>query len=212
MPNIDLAAGNELVAPALQARSRRSLERITTAAELILRREGPDGFSVAAVAEVSGISVGGIYARVKGKRELFDLVKLSATARLVEKIKARLKSCTDNPEQVISGFLDALCAEFARNESLHRALFSPGLTSLLSHQHGRDNRKRSLTIFAEAMVVAHPDLATVEMRDVELIADMPISYLIKSLSEPPEDLDWAWIETSLRMTAMAHYEALVKKL
>ena len=43
----DSHGSENLVAPALQDRSKRSLQRIVTAAELILRRDGFIGFSIA---------------------------------------------------------------------------------------------------------------------------------------------------------------------
>jgi AcrR family transcriptional regulator len=59
-----------LVKPPLQTRSRRTLERIVSAALAILEDDGPGALTVQAVVERAGSSVGSFYARFSGKDDL----------------------------------------------------------------------------------------------------------------------------------------------
>jgi AcrR family transcriptional regulator len=58
--------------PPKQPRSRRTLERIVTAALELLESEGPDGLTVQAVVARSKSSVGSFYARFGGKDDLLQ--------------------------------------------------------------------------------------------------------------------------------------------
>lgn len=70
-----LTGVHELLAPPRQARSRRSMAQILTVAETVWIRDGPDGFTIAAITEKSGISIGGLYSRFNGKQGLVRAVK-----------------------------------------------------------------------------------------------------------------------------------------
>jgi AcrR family transcriptional regulator len=59
-----------LVKPPLQSRSRRTLERLVSAALAILEEEGPGALTVQAVVARAGSSVGSFYARFSGKDDL----------------------------------------------------------------------------------------------------------------------------------------------
>jgi AcrR family transcriptional regulator len=56
--------------PALQARSRRSQDRLTEAGLEVLAEQGPDAVTVAAVAERAGLAVGTVYRRFGNKEQL----------------------------------------------------------------------------------------------------------------------------------------------
>lgn len=58
--------------PPKQARSRRTLQRIVTAAREILEQDGPEHVTVQAVVKHAGASVGSFYARFRGKDDLLD--------------------------------------------------------------------------------------------------------------------------------------------
>jgi hypothetical protein len=53
-----------------QQRSREALAKIVQAAEHILRTDGPDGFSIAAVARTSGLPTANIYRRFRFKEDI----------------------------------------------------------------------------------------------------------------------------------------------
>jgi len=73
-----------------QERSRAALAKIVQAAEKILRKDGIDGFSMAAVAESADLPVGNIYRRFKGKDELLQAIKHDVTSRIEMAVAARL--------------------------------------------------------------------------------------------------------------------------
>ena len=56
--------------PPLQARSRRSLQKILSAGVRLLEVEGPDALTVQAITREAGVSVGSFYARFQGKDDL----------------------------------------------------------------------------------------------------------------------------------------------
>jgi AcrR family transcriptional regulator len=58
------------VRPPKQERSRRTLDRIVTAAQELLRESGLEGTTVSSIVERAGTSVGSFYARFSGKEEL----------------------------------------------------------------------------------------------------------------------------------------------
>ncbi len=73
-----------------QERSRAALAKIVQAAEKILRKDGIDGFSMAAVAEAADLPVGNIYRRFEGKDELLQAIKHDVTSRIEMAVAARL--------------------------------------------------------------------------------------------------------------------------
>lgn len=67
--------------PAKQVRSQRNLERIVLAAETVLSRDGWEQFTMKAVAEEAGASVGGIYRRFANKEQLLRAIKDNVLTR-----------------------------------------------------------------------------------------------------------------------------------
>ncbi|WP_103341462.1 TetR/AcrR family transcriptional regulator [Amycolatopsis sp. CA-126428] len=81
---------DELLHPPRQHRSRRSMAQILTAAETVWTRDGPGGFTMAAISEESGISIGGLYSRFNGKHGLVLAVKDRLLTRLEQDAAERL--------------------------------------------------------------------------------------------------------------------------
>jgi AcrR family transcriptional regulator len=73
-----------------QTRSREALRRILRAAEEVLAADGFDDFTMAAVAERSGVSIGGIYRRFDSKVQLVAAVKDRVLTRVEDNIAERL--------------------------------------------------------------------------------------------------------------------------
>lgn len=74
---------------AQQTRGREALRRILRAAEEVLAADGFDDFTMAAVAERSGVSIGGIYRRFDSKVQLVA-VKDRVLTRVEDNIAERL--------------------------------------------------------------------------------------------------------------------------
>jgi AcrR family transcriptional regulator len=68
--------------PALQARSRESLDRLVQAGLDILEHEGPDALTVGAVAERAGLAVGTVYRRFGNKERMLATLQFEFIQRL----------------------------------------------------------------------------------------------------------------------------------
>jgi AcrR family transcriptional regulator len=209
MPYNDPEAVGELIAPTLQERSRRSLQRIQTAAEVILRRDGFDGFSVAAIAEVSGISIGGIYARVKGKPELYQLLKDAATRRLAKRIEARLQVASGGYTDVIDAFVGALVTEFSRDEKLHRALLMPGVVQEKAAMRSLERRRESIDKFVEALIKAEPALADLPPSRLQFSGNLVIDGIFSALGMQKTRVDWQDLSGSLRQATKSYLQSML---
>jgi AcrR family transcriptional regulator len=67
--------------PAKQERSQRNLEKIVSAAETVLSRDGWAAFTMKAVADEAGASVGGLYRRFASKEQLLRAIKDNVLTR-----------------------------------------------------------------------------------------------------------------------------------
>jgi AcrR family transcriptional regulator len=113
-----------------QKRSREARERILLAAEELLRHEGVDGFSMAAVARVAGLPVGNIYRRFEGRDDLLTALKEIVASRIISAV-AEAVQCREHEDLrgFVMTFARAIGEVFSRDEALHRALFDPRVAS-----------------------------------------------------------------------------------
>ena len=95
--------------PPRQARSRAALERLLTAAQEVLTTQGFDEFTIAAVAERAGISVGGVYRRFTGKDQLVHAV----IDRTFDDLQTTLAEALSAPAPDIAGVVSAFTYGFA---------------------------------------------------------------------------------------------------
>jgi AcrR family transcriptional regulator len=105
-----VASGNAPLAsyPPQQARSRAALQRILTAAEEVLAATGFDDFTMGAVAERAGLSVGAIYRRFEGKEQLLTAVKDRLLNQVEEGITAAVEAADGGLPEIIDAFTRAL--------------------------------------------------------------------------------------------------------
>jgi AcrR family transcriptional regulator len=99
--------------PPQQARSRAALERILVSAEQVLADTGFDELSMAAVAELAGLSIGTIYRRFEGKEHLLIAVKDRLLTRVEDDITAALDATSGGLPEVIDAFTHALADGFS---------------------------------------------------------------------------------------------------
>ncbi|MCP2360004.1 AcrR family transcriptional regulator [Nonomuraea thailandensis] len=86
-----------------QARSREALQRILTAAEEVLHAGGFDDFTMAAVAERAGVSIGAIYRRFDGREQLLAALK----DRLLSGMERRVGEGLAGADPSLGGVMDA---------------------------------------------------------------------------------------------------------
>lgn len=114
-------AGAE-IRPPRQARSRAALQRLLTAAEEVLVSDGFDSFTIAAVAEHAGVSVGGVYRRFTSKEQLIDAVVDGLLKRLEDSVGAALSAAEPSLAGVVTAFTHALADSLARSGRVASAL------------------------------------------------------------------------------------------
>lgn len=112
------------VPPPQQARSRAALQSLLAAAEHVLVTDGLDDFTINAVAEQAGVSVGGVYRRFTGKEQLIDAVRDRLLAALEDNITAALEAAQPTLAGTIAAFTHALGDTFARSGKIAPALLS----------------------------------------------------------------------------------------
>lgn len=116
------AADNSGFIPPQQARSRAALERLLHAAEEVLATQGLDDFTIAAVADRAGVSVGGVYRRFVGKEQLLEAVIDRSIDELQSAITTALESATPGLSGVVNAFVQALADYFTRVGPMYAAV------------------------------------------------------------------------------------------
>src|SRR5260370_14885025 len=126
-----------------QERSRAALAKIVQAAEKTLRKNGIDGFSMAAVAEAADLAVGNIYRRFKGKDELLQAIKHDVTSRIEMAVAARLSQQQFSAiPTLVRALVGAARETFASDETLYRIVFDSRTQNPLLNQIGLSGRHR----------------------------------------------------------------------
>ena len=110
--------------PPQQARSRASLNKVLASAEHVLSTRGVEEFTVAAVAEHAGMSVGAIYRRFTGKQRLLQAVKEQLLEQLETSVTEALRSARPGLDGIISAFTHATARTFANHARTFPELLS----------------------------------------------------------------------------------------
>lgn len=110
--------------PPQQARSRETLQKVLTSAEHVLAVGGIEDFTVAAVAERSGMSVGAIYRRFSGKEQLLEAVKDQLLEQLETAVSQSLRSAEPGLGSAIGAFTAAMAGAFSGRTRTFPALLS----------------------------------------------------------------------------------------
>jgi AcrR family transcriptional regulator len=108
-----------------QTRSREALRRILRAAEEVLAADGFDDFTMAAVAERSGVSIGGIYRRFDSKVQLVAAVKDRVLTRVEDNIGERLRRSGPGLTDVVGGYAHAPAEALDENRAFFPDLMIP---------------------------------------------------------------------------------------
>ncbi len=99
--------------PPQQARSRESLQKVLAAAEHVLSTGGIEEFTVAAVAERAGLSVGAIYRRFTGKEQLLKAVQDHLLEQLETGVAEALAAAPGGLRGAIGSFTHAMAHTFS---------------------------------------------------------------------------------------------------
>lgn len=192
---------HELLAQPRQERSRRSMAQILAAAETVWTRDGPDGFTIAAITEESGISIGGLYSRFNGKQGLVRAVKDRLLTRLEHDVAERLgdhgKGLDHTVRELVTCLSDADLRTvsrplgggkaddeelYARGAIARQRLLASFRTAALRDAHEIRHQDPELalsvafhTTMASLATIAGSGLSPKQVRDE--VADMCLAYL-----------------------------------
>ncbi|MFI5614146.1 TetR/AcrR family transcriptional regulator [Amycolatopsis sp. NPDC051903] len=146
--------------PPQQARSRASLQKVLAAAERVLADGGIAEFTVAAVAERAGLSVGAIYRRFSGKDQLLHAVKDQVLGQLETSVSDALRSSAPGLREVFGAFTGALARTFAHHDRIFPELLDG------QRAEGRERGLQALASIQQALVeAAEPCLGEVRRPD-----------------------------------------------
>jgi AcrR family transcriptional regulator len=192
-----------------QERSRAALAKIVQAAERILRKDGIDSFSMAAVAEAADLPVGNIYRRFKGKDELLQAIKHDVTSRIEMAVAARLsqQQFSDIPT-LVRALVGAASKTFASDETLYRIVFDSRTQNPVLNQIGLSGRYRMFAAYGEAL---RPFLAGVPNSRAELLVRISFHLLAAGIVGKARvddgafaDLSWDVLESEIGTAAIAY--------
>lgn len=172
-PAIAPSAG---IRPPQQARSRRALANVLTAAEEVLAAEGWDDFTMTAVAARAGVSIGGIYRRFESKEQLLAAVKDRLLARLEEGVATQLAAAEPRLDSVVRAFVRAWSENLAAGDRVYSDLFRP---SEAFTERGRQAFDITRRLFNDAVL---PHLAEVRRPQPEKAVAMVFSVITGSLN------------------------------
>lgn len=181
--------------PPQQARSRESLQKVLAAAEHVLAERGVEEFTVGAVAERAGLSVGAIYRRFTGKDQLLYAVKDELLGQLEAGVGEALRSAEPGLRTVVGAFTTALARTFATRDRIFPELLDG------QRADGRDRGLRALAAIQQAFVeAAHPCAEEVRRPEPALALRMAARTIIGSCVHRaassrfwPDGLTWtAW--------------------
>ncbi|WP_246019065.1 TetR/AcrR family transcriptional regulator [Saccharothrix australiensis] len=192
--------------PPQQARSRESLHKVLAAAEHVLAHRGIEEFTVAAVAEQAGMSVGAIYRRFSGKDQLLHAVKDQLLGLLETGVHEALRA----PAPGLSGIVGAFTRALARTFTRHNRIFPELLDG--QRAEGRDRGLQALAAIQHAFVEAvQPCLGEVRRPDRALAVRMACRTIIGSCVHRaatcrywPDDADWSTWAAETTELALAY--------
>jgi AcrR family transcriptional regulator len=205
-PNI--AAISSHAKPALQQRSRRSLDRLVRAASRVLRRDGFEALTMAAVAAEAGASVGGIYRRFRNKQGLLLAIHDWLVSDIETAIREKVSGVTDLRTAVRS-FVEIAASRMSADEQLFKMVFKFNQSSDEQVARARKAIQGCYQIFREA-VLAHQD--DVIHGDVEVaiaiafhLAYASIVGRIGKFAEPPFSLmPWPVLQREVSNTVLTY--------
>jgi AcrR family transcriptional regulator len=152
------------IRPPQQARSRAALQKLLTAAEDVLVNQGLDDFTIAAVAEHAGVSVGGVYRRFAGREQLIDAVVERMLGNLEDTVAESLNTAEPSLAGVITAFSHALADSFTRSGRVASTLIAGQRTPEMQ-QRGLGTATAMQHLFLDAAApytgqITHPAPAT----------------------------------------------------
>lgn len=170
-----------------QKRSREARKRIIIAAETVLRENGVEGFSMAAVATAANMPIGNIYRRFDGKDDLLQAMKDIVSGRIRNGIADYLAVSThENLRCFFSAFARAVELALSRDEQLNRALYHPRLVNPSLAKSGQIARASIFDVFSAGL---HAYVAEMEEERRTLVTKVAFSIIMNAAALKVRDND-----------------------
>ncbi len=185
--------------------SREALAKIVQAAEHILRTDGPDDFSMAAVAHASRLPIGNIYRRFRSKEDILLALKDDITARVDRAVMEKVGNHFVRVEDFISDFVLVLVNTFAQDEAIHRALFDPRVRTPAMDRIGSGARRR---IFLHYRGKMQEFLSTLDEKRTETVITVSFNIIMYAVVGRAAAIDpllksFSWKEIAAEYTSAA---------
>ena len=181
------------VHPPRQARSRAALQRILVAAGEVLAETGADDFTMAAVADRAGLSIGAIYRRFEGKEQLLHAVKDRLLTGVEDDITAALDAATGDLPEVIAAFTRALADGFSAGAHVIPYVTGRSRTAE-SAERAREALERIQRRFLEATTAHLGEVRRADPRDALLVTFRTIlaagSHRTATWTVWPDGISW----------------------
>jgi AcrR family transcriptional regulator len=200
--------------PALQRRSMRSVEKLMAAAEAVLGREGWAAFTINAVADEAGISVGGIYRRFASKEQLLRAIKDQVLDRAdADHKEIATSSKARNLEEAIAHYVSRRIVSLRSYSGIMRQIFEGQQRDLVMEERGRQSINVGIRVFRS---VISPFRSEIGHSDPELAIDtafyMIIGIFMRRVRSPISDLsfdhiDWDVIESEVTLAITLYLKA-----
>ena len=162
------------VVPPLQARSRRTLDRLTAAALRILGTVGLDGLTMQGLADEAGVSVGAMYGRFAGKEPLLQYLSAHLAAARTERWEVEIaqldrgetRDLAETVEALVHAVHATIQIDGAVYRQLRQALPATEAEALHLELAMRGDVRRQLEACRGAIRHPQPDQALVFATDV----------------------------------------------
>jgi AcrR family transcriptional regulator len=188
-----------------QRRSREALAKIVQAAEHILRTDGPDGFSIAAVAHASGLPIANIYRRFRVKEDILLVLKDDVTARVDRAALEKVGNHFAGVEDFISDFVLAIVNAFKQDAAIHRALLDSRVRTPAMTRIGSAARRRIYVHYRDKMREFLPSLDDKRAETVITVSFNIVMYAVVGRATAIDPLlkSFTWNEIAEEYTSAA---------
>jgi AcrR family transcriptional regulator len=140
-----------------QARSLATLEKILTAAEAVVAREGVGGLTMDGVAHEAGISKGGVLHHFRAKEALIAKLATRKLEQLRGALDQHVGTVGEIPQKTLNGMIDHGATTYGRDDGFSRAMLMAAVEHSASLELFRSTFEETFTqIRAES---AQPDAA-----------------------------------------------------
>ena len=162
-----------LVPPAVQARSRETVDKIVAAGLHLLQEGGAGALTIAAVAQAAGVAVGSVYRRFGDKERLFGVLQAHFTEAFRTEYAQRVAdtglSASTAPRQVIDTAVSGVAWTFDAHAPLLRVFMLLGTEDPAVFRTGSQASVAGGRVFRDTVMLAAPALR--HHADVEAAID-----------------------------------------